>query len=241
MCHTEANAALPLPDRADMIVEAGITAFTFGSVDASRRIVLIPDIYGTTPFYRGLATWFAKRDASVWLVDPFAEFGELPQPTKEAAFARRHKVRDLSYVDALERFIRGRQVSGVVGFCLGGLFVFDLARRGVSAGMVSLYGFPQGMPNQDPLPIPFDYLEGLPATHTAVFGEADYLQTPESLERLKTIAHRTPSFSVKIYPKSGHGFLADLGSEDPVLRANAQDALLLCGNILAPCRDAALH
>jgi carboxymethylenebutenolidase len=188
-----------------------------------------------------LATWFAKRDACVFLVDPFAEFGDLPSPSKEAAFARRHKVRDLSYVDALEGFIRRRHVSGVVGFCLGGLFIFDLARRGVSAKMVSLYGFPQGMANQDPLPVPFDYLEGLPASHVALFGEADYLQTPQNLEQLQAIARRTPAFSVKIYPKSGHGFLADLDNEDPLLRSNAQDALLLCGNALAPCRDAAVQ
>jgi carboxymethylenebutenolidase len=157
---------------------------------------------------------------------------DLPEQTREAAFARRDKLRDRAFVDAIESFARRHFAAGVLGFCLGGLYVFELARRGLSAALVSLYGFPQGLRNQDPLPVPFDYLETLPVRQTAIFGEADYLQTADNLARIKSIAANNPAFDLKIYTKSGHGFLSDLESEDEVLRTNAHEALVLTANAL---------
>jgi carboxymethylenebutenolidase len=66
--------------------------------------------------------------------------------TREAAFARRAKLRDRTYVGAIESFARQHETTGVVGFCLGWLYAFELARRGLPAMLASLYGFPQGMP-----------------------------------------------------------------------------------------------
>jgi carboxymethylenebutenolidase len=232
MCHTRASVALPEPGRADRITQSGVTAFAYGSGASDHRIVVIPDIYGASPFYRGLSTWYANKGARVFLLDPFAEIGELPEVTREAAFARRAKLRDRACVDAIESFARWHEATGVVGFCLGGLYVFELAHRGLNTVLVSLYGFPQGMPNQEPLPIPFDYLDGLTTGQIAIFGETDYLQTPESFARLKELDAKNSHFNLWLYPKSGHGFLADLDSQDDVLRANAHDALALTTNAL---------
>lgn len=232
MCHTRASVALPEPLQADRIAQSGVTAFAFGSAASGHRIVVIPDIYGASPFYRALSTWYANKGARVFLLDPFAQVGELPEVTREAAFARRAKLRDRACVDAIESFARQHNVTGIVGFCLGGLYVFELSRRGLKAALVSLYGFPQGMPNQDPLPTPFDYLDGVATHQIANFGETDYLQTPENFARLKKLTARNPHFELRLYPKSGHGFLADLDSQDGVLRANAHDALALTTNAL---------
>lgn len=227
MCHTRANIALPSPGQADRISDPGATALAYGAPASDHRIIVIPDIYGASPFYRGLSTWYANKGARVFLLDPFAEVGELPEVTREAAFARRAKLRDRACVDAIEDFAGRHRVTGIVGFCLGGLYVFELARRGVNAALISLYGFPQGMPNHDPLPVPFDYLDGLAAQQIAIFGETDYLQTPENFARLKDLAAKNPGFSLRLYPKSGHGFLADLDSQDDTLCTNAHDALAL--------------
>ena len=232
MCHTRASVALPEPGRAGRITQSGVTAFAYGSRASDHRIVVIPDIYGASPFYRGLSTWYANKGASVFLVDPFAEVGELSEVTRKSAFARHAKLRDRACVDAIESLARRHEATGVVGFCLGGLYVFELAHRGLETVLVSLYGFPQGMPNQDPLPTPFDYLDGLPTEQIAIFGETDCLQTPESFERLKELTAKNPQFDLRLYPKSGHGFLADLDSQDEVLRANAHDALALTTNAL---------
>lgn len=232
MCHPQASLGLPPAAQAEQITEAGIAAYVFGQGNSRRSIVLIPDIYGVTPFYRGLATWYASAGACVFLLDPFAEVGELKEVSREAAFARRAKLRDRTYVDALEQFARQRQITGVVGFCLGGLYVFELARRRLPAALVSFYGFPQGLPNEDPLPVPFDYLEELSVEQVAMFGDTDYLQTPENFSRLKAISKVNPSFRLNLYSESGHGFLGDLDNENELLRANAKDALALSAQVL---------
>lgn len=232
MCHTQAPLSLPPAAQAERITESDITAYRFGPTNARKVIALIPDIYGATPFYRGLATWYASAGAEVFLLDPFAAIGELHEVTREAAFARRAKLRDKPYVDALEQFARRRCVTGVVGFCIGGLYVFELARRRLPAALVSLYGFPQGLPNDEPLPVPFEYLEDLPVDQVAIFGDKDYLQTPENLARLRAISEKNPSFQLKLYPGSGHGFLADLDSENELLRSHAKDALALSARTL---------
>ncbi|WP_209047616.1 dienelactone hydrolase family protein [Rhizorhabdus histidinilytica] len=210
----------------------GLPSLAFGDEGERIRIAILPDIYGPGPFYQQLATHLAERGAFVHLMDPFHDLGPLPEITREAAFARRHRVRDRAYVDAFAHFIGEQRITGVVGFCLGGLYVFELARRGIAVDLVSLYGFPQGLANDDPLPIPFDYLDGLPHRHVALFGDQDQSQSPENFLRLEGIAERTPGFGLHLFPGSGHGFLADIGSDDPTLAQNARAALEILEEML---------
>jgi carboxymethylenebutenolidase len=227
VCHGEASATLPPPGEHVAATVAGLHSLVFGDREERGRIAIIPDIYGPGPFYQGLATYLAARGAVVHLMDPFHDLGPLAEPTREAAFARRDRLRDRAYVDAFETFLHKREITGVAGSCLGGLYIFELARRGMPVELVSLYGFPQGLANQDPLPVPFDYLDGLPSRHVAMFGDRDHSQPPENLRRLARIAERTPGLALHIFTGSGHGFLADLDSEDPVLAKNAQSALAI--------------
>jgi carboxymethylenebutenolidase len=228
MCHGQASAAFPKPANLTSVFDAGIFALACGPSNATRRIGILPDIYGTNDFYRGLATRLAENNTLVYLVDIFHGLGDLQNPTRETAFARRNKVRDRDFVDSFYAFARQNSLTGVVGFCLGGLYVFELAKRDLPSNLVSFYGFPQGLDNSAPLAKPFDYLIEVKRPHTALFGDQDYSLGPDNLQRIRTIAVKTRSLSLKIYPGSGHGFLSDLDSQDVQLRNNARDALDTC-------------
>jgi carboxymethylenebutenolidase len=234
MCHGQASAALPASAPREVGTLQGIATLIFGPAVSNGRIAIIPDIYGTNVFYRGLATHFGDLGAEVFLVDPFDGLGELPEPTREAAFARRHQLRDKDYVDRLEEFIRAQRLSGVLGFCLGGLYVFELARRDVPVTLVGLYGFPQGLANADPLPVPFDYLATVTRPHAALFGNQDASLGPENLERMRALAATTPSLSLDIFAGSAHGFLGDIDDADADRRSNAANALKICEAALIP-------
>ena len=228
MCHGQAIAAFPAPPPARAF-RAAVAGFTWNAPDQPLgRITILPDIYGCNPFYQGLAARYLARGQAVYLVNPFDGLGDLPEPTREAAFARRHKVRDSAFVDALARFIQEEAITGVIGFCLGGLYVFDLARRGVDAALVGFYGFPQGMQNIDPLVPPFDYLDTVTTPNLALMGADDAVVGAAHIARLADMGRTNPALDVVVYDGVGHNFLPLLDSDDPELRGIAQDAMARC-------------
>lgn len=209
-------------------------AHDYGCDSAARRIAILPDIYGCNPFYQGFATYLARRDMRAFLVDPFDGLGDLPEISREAAFERRHKVRDAEFIDNFLAFSDAEKVNAVIGFCLGGFYVFELARRNFPGTLVGLYGFPQGMDNQAPLPVPFDYLPDVSKHHVMLMGGRDSSVGPENVARLKTIAEDNRAIDLTVFDESDHGFLADLDSVDPAARAVARQALDLCDAELIP-------
>ncbi len=227
MCHGQAveafpNAALPLKDVGEL------ASYYFGDEQASRKIAVLPDIYGCNPFYAGLCAHLAQDGAGVYLVDTFHEFGDLPEVTRDAAFARRHNIKDRAFLDQFEKFCADHDVAGVIGFCLGGLYIFDLARRGMKADLLGLYGFPQGMENSEKLPVPFDYLPSVTTPFAMLMGREDVPVGRENVDRLERFAPTSPAMSLKVYEGVGHGFLPMLDSEDAHERAVAEDALAHC-------------
>lgn len=224
MCHGAPVSAFPPPTYGEL-VEGDVNAYAYGDGEAARRIAVLPDIYGCTPFYRGLCRHLEKQGAYVALVDPFHMFGPLSENTREAAFERRHRVADGLFLDAFLRFTQARNITGVLGFCLGGYYVFELARRGMAASLIGLYGFPQGMPNRDPLPTPFDYLARVTTPFTMLMGENDASVGPENVARLEAMSASAPAMTLKTYTGVGHGFLPELDSDDPHRRDVACDAL----------------
>jgi len=149
----------------------------------------------------------------------------LAVPTREAAFQRRHRLADRTYVEELIGFIAGQGIDGVAGFCLGGLFVFELARRQVVSRLVAYYPFPQGLENRDPLDVPFDYLPEVRTRHTVVVGDEDALLGPQNLSRLQAQARTNNAIDLHVMQGAGHGFLADLGSTDTARAAIARRGL----------------
>ena len=228
MCHGQPLAAFPAPPPARSF-RAAVAGLTWQAPDQTAgRIAILPDIYGCNLFYQGFSARYLARGYAVYLVDPFDGLGDLPEVTREAAFARRHKVRDRAFVDAMERFVAAEQITGVIGFCLGGLYVFDLARRGVEAALVGFYGFPQGMANADPLIPPVDYLDSVKTPNLALMGADDAVVGAAHIARLADIGRTNPALDVVVYDGVGHNFLPLLDSDDPALRGIAQDAMARC-------------
>lgn len=231
MCHGKAVAAFPTPTEPATFDE-GVQGYHWANAGAQHKIAILPDIYGCNPFYRGLATRYAQLGADVYLVDTFAGFGDLPEMTRDAAFARRGKVADKEFLDRFEAFVTSHSITGVIGFCLGGLYVFELARRGVQTALVGLYGFPQGLPNQDPLPTPFEYLHAVDTPFAMLLGADDPAVGADNVKRLQAMAPDVPGMDLTVYDGVGHDFLPLLDSEDPALRATAEDAIATCDRLL---------
>jgi carboxymethylenebutenolidase len=233
MCNGAALSFFPEPGQVRQF-SGPVEAFVQGPDDAPRRIAVLPDIYGCSPFYVGLSAYFALRGSQVFLVDTFAGLGDLAQPTREAAFARRHKVADKKFLDRFEAFSREQRITGVIGFCLGGLYIFELARRGLNAELVGLYGFPQGLPNMDPIPVPFDYIEGLKKPYTMLIGREDASVGPENVRRLEDIAGRNAATNLVVFDGVGHDFMSALGQTSGPASDAARQSLELCEAELLP-------
>lgn len=227
MCHGHAIAAFPAATEAEIYTDI-VSGYLWKKAETNHRIAILPDIYGCNPQYKGLATRFHNMGAEVYLIDTFAEFGDLHEMTRELAFERRHKVKDTAFINRFEEFLNRKNITGVVGFCLGGLYVFELARRNVDATLIGLYGFPQGMPNQDPLPIPFDYLPSVTKRHTMLLGYNDPVIGEDNIDRLSNMAPDLSCLNLKVYNGVGHNFLALLDSENTAEVAIAKDALEIC-------------
>ena len=231
MCLTAPIKTFPPPTPGSRL-EGVVRGYSYGSESAGLRIAILPDIYGCSPFYRSLAARYAEKGAYSLLIDPFAGFGELSTPTRADAFARRHKVHDKRFIDDFEAFITEHSITAVVGFCLGAFYIFELARRHVLPELVGFYGFPQGMANIDPLPVPFDYLAMVKKPFTMLMGEKDEPVGEDNIRRLQEIAPGAPAMRLTTYPGVGHNFLSLIDAVDEAARAVACDSLSVADAIL---------
>jgi len=209
-----------------------VDGLCFGKEAAASRIAVLPDIYGLTDFYKGYASYLADFDAQVYLTNPWSEFGELLENTREAAYERRAKLKDREYCDHLEAFLASRKIQTVIGFCLGGNFVFELARRGFRGTLIAIYPLPWGMENQDEITPAFDYMPTLAKKVTIFMGGADHLAGPDNIHKLENAASDNGNLTLHLYKGSDHGFFTDIDGEDQKLKLNAKDAIDKISKIL---------
>jgi len=224
MCHGTAVSAFPEPVLGEAFSKS-VNGYKYSNPGAENRIAIIPDIYGVNPFYQGMCRHLQDRGAYVFLINPFHGMGERETMSREEAFGFRNKVKDKAFLDDFQTFVEEKNITGVVGFCLGGLYVFELARRGMKADLLGLYGFPNGLPNQDQLPVPFDYLSDIKQPFGMLMGENDASVGPDTIAKLGEVAADAPAMTLKIYEGVGHGFLPMLDSEDELEKSVALDAL----------------
>jgi carboxymethylenebutenolidase len=224
MCHTEKIDYFGEPLNHSEF-SGDVNGLVFGGNEAGKRVAVLPDIYGMTDFYKGYASYVAGFGARTYLTNPWSEFGDLPEPTREAAYERRHKLRDRQHCDHLESFLANEKIEAVVGFCLGGNFVFELARRGYAGILIAAYPLPWGMANQDEIAPAFEYMPNLDKEVTILMGEADHLAGPDNIQKLGDIVAANAKLTMHLYEGSNHGFFTDVDGSDEKLRGNAQDAI----------------
>ena len=223
MCHVDASEFFGI-EPASRGYDGAVSAVVYGDANADRRIAVLPDIYGLTPFYRAYAGYLSKRLAEVYLVNPWQPFGNLKEPTREAAYERRHNLRDSAYCGELARFLSDAAIDTVVGFCIGGNFVFELVRRGYTGTSIAMYPLPWGMANEDALDPAFEFMPTIDHEILVIMGRDDRLAGPENIEKLESICGDNPALELHLYDDSNHGFLTDIDGDDDALRANAEDA-----------------
>lgn len=232
MCHDTTPSSLPAPGEYQLKNSHGLRYWDFSSAvskqDSEVRVALITDIYGCNDFYQSMSTHFANQGWQSHLIDLFADLGELQEVTRDAAFERRHKLNDQECCDRIAQYIEDNNITAVVGFCLGGNFVFELARRNVKINLIAYYPFPAGLPTENGIAPPFSYLEHLPTEVTVLIGDDDDRVGLENVAKLKTISESNTALNVYVYPNSKHGFLEDLDSNDATLKRNAEDSLVTC-------------
>lgn len=180
--------------------------------------VLVPDIYGTVPFYHELARRLAVAGHPTALIDIFWREGPLAENTREAAFRRRSGMDETTAVtdtatavdSVRERF--GGSRTGVLGFCLGGTIALVLASARRDLAVVSYYGFPEGVsqPARVPAPRPVDLAARMSGPILAFWGAQDYMGTPVMHRFADAMKHGGADYQAHIYPDAGHGFLQGL-------------------------------
>lgn len=230
MCHHDMLDALPVPGAYSRKEAGGLKYREYipESPVSEKPVMVLTDIYGCNNFYQSFATYLASTGRPVHLIDLFSDLGELEEVTREAAFKRRHLLRDRQVCDQLQDYIAMQGIGAVVGFCLGANYVLEMAKRNLPVNLVGYYPFPAGLPNQDELEKPLNYLASLEAPVTVLVGDSDDSAGRDNMARLAEIARTNRALDVHLYRGSGHGFLAHLDSDDAALRKNAVDSLAVC-------------
>jgi carboxymethylenebutenolidase len=176
-----------------------VDGVVFDGNEAGKRVAVLPDIYGMTDFYKGYASYVAGFGARTYLTNPWSEFGDLPEVTREAAYERRQKLKDREHCDRL-----GRGYAGI---------------------LIAAYPLPWGMANQDEIEPAFEYMPALEKEVSILMGEADHLAGPDNIQKLRDIVAANAKLTMHLYEGSNHGFFTDIDGSDEKLRGNAQDAI----------------
>lgn len=232
MCHNNQLKALPTPGSYQVQRAHGLKYWQYDAItttDAkSKKVMVLTDIYGCNEFYQSFATYLTEQGFEVYLIDLYSDLGELKEITREAAFERRHLLRDTTICNQLQTFIEQEKIGALVGFCLGGNYALELARRNVDTNLIAYYPFPNGLPNEDGIAVPNTYMADLSTPITILVGDSDDSAGRESIANAVEMAKSNKALKVHSYKESGHGFLAQLDSEDQNLRKNAEDSLVVC-------------
>lgn len=250
MCHSD--DALPSAHRGALETTAAITVNSptpmptvLQRADPDRQlgaVLLISDIYGATPFYRGLAARLAESGFTTALPDYLLhQAGALAQVDRDSARARaatidqQRAMADVSRVgDWLKQECDVERI-GIVGFCLGGTFGFDLTAERSDLVVVSFYGFPDGVPWTNPVPAPWSIIDKISGPILGFWGAEDYMDMDSVRNFCDELETRNPEFSSHIFSGAGHGFLGALASDDSVaVQAWAQTLRFLTERLAVP-------
>jgi carboxymethylenebutenolidase len=210
---------------------AEIPAWRYRGAQAKGACLVLPDIYGPSPFYHAITARLAEQGFDAVMIDYFFREGPLAETTRAAAFGRRSTMdenRCLTDIGSVIDQLPGQQPGtriAVIGFCLSGTYAYDLTAVRSDLATVTFYGFPEGPggPVLDRAPRPIDIAGLFQGPILSFWGDQDNIPM-ELVERFGSEAARQGAdYRYRIYPGAGHGFLQGL-LEQRADSASAHDA-----------------
>lgn len=223
MCHPEVPTGTPIPDvrtegtRVDVTGGSMPALLAFPERTPAPAVLVINDIFGRVSFYETLGRRLATAGYVALVPEYFFREGALPEPTREAATARRAKLDERRTIEDLRAAlawlgkrddVRGERI-GTIGFCMGGTFVLQLAALSDRAvASVSYYGFPAATSAMSDPPAPLDLIDRMRGPILGHWGDQDVGVGIPNVESLRAgLAAKKIDHEFHIYPGLGHGFL----------------------------------
>src|SRR5574338_305159 len=179
-------------------------------------VVMIPDVWGLSDHYRGLARRLAGEGFTTLAVDPYRKTGRRQLSDVASALAWIREVSDPLVIEtvqeavdrvAADESVAGRKV-GVTGFCMGGQYALLAACtcRGLSA-CVPFYGMLRYASGLDPLRkprSPLDALAELTCPVLGLYGAQDAIIPVADVGELEErLAKSGQPFEVRLYEGAG--------------------------------------
>ncbi len=180
-------------------------------------VLVIPDIFGRSPFYENLSRRIAASGRIALVVEFFFRMEDLPEREIGLAKERRSRLdehRTLRDLDAAIDWLRSRddvtgERLGTVGFCMGGTFVLNLSARRDNLAGVCFYGFPAGSSMPLSGPVPLDEVDAIRGPLLGLWGDQDEGVGMNNVARFAAaMGERGVEFAHTVYPGVGHGFLS---------------------------------
>lgn len=189
-------------------------------------LVMIPDVWGVSDHYRGLARRLAGEGFTTLVVDPYRKTGRPEISDVASALAWIARLPDPLVIEtvqeavdrvAADEAVAGRKV-GVTGFCMGGQYALlsACACRGLSA-CAAFYGMVRYAPGLDPERKPRSPLEALAdltCPVLALYGAQDAIIPVADVRELEErLARSGRPFELRLYEDAGHAFMNDTRPE----------------------------
>ena len=180
------------------------------TVDNPRMgVVIACDIWGLRPLYDEMVRNLASEwQMSVVAVEPFPG-RDLPLDDMAPRAAAIPQLSDVDNLRDLEEAadVLGTQVTGLIGYCLGGMYCFKAARSARFARIVPFYGMitiPEGW--RSPTQVePLEHIANGDASKVlAVLGGRDPYTPAADIEKL-----RATGATCVVYPEAEHAFAHD--------------------------------
>lgn len=195
-------------------------------------LVLHPDIMGVRPLFDEIARRIASHGLAVCAPEPFARL-EADERAALDPVARQGLLKDfdddaqlgdLARAAAFLSGTHGVTRTGVLGFCMGGMYTLKAAATRTFDRAVPFYGMirvPQawrGQGQREPLDTAADACPTL-----AIFGDRDPYTPAEDIDALRRVWAGRPEHAIVVYADAEHGFVHD--PDRPAHRADdAADA-----------------
>lgn len=226
MCHENWKDDLqgaPAPAERLAIANTDLPIWHYPASELRGNCILLPDIFGPSPFYHAIARRLAHNGISTTMVDLAVRFGAIADASRAEGLKRLSNLNEPQMIDDLKGAIDALGLNadriGVMGFCIGGMIALDLAARRRDLAVVSYYGFPNGVnfppdvpaPNRVPAPKPIDLANRIAGPILAFWGDQDYSVPGEVIENFgAAMSANDVDYRAIVYPGAGHGFLQGL-------------------------------